>query len=152
MTGRWSKSYLHRRWPKTGRLAREQPAGRDHNKSHEVIYIYIYIHTLSVLLSEEFGRTRRTARGTSDSAASRLSVVTSKPARGHQPPKTCLTRVSTMINRRPGSKPLSTRREPAIAATHVRNPRDRPPPPPPRTSPRTSWKIQGTRILYRDSS
>lgn len=151
MTGRWSKSYLHRRWPKTGRLAREQPAGRDHNKSHEVIYIYIYIHTLSVLLSEEFGRTRRAARGTSDSAASRLSVVTSKPARGHQPPKTCLTRVSTMINRRPGSKPLSTRREPAIAATHVRNPRDRPPPPP-RTSPRTSWKIQGTRILYRDSS
>lgn len=26
--------------PKTGRLAREQPAGRDHNKSHGVIYIH----------------------------------------------------------------------------------------------------------------
>lgn len=50
MTGRWSKSYLHRRWPKTGRLAREQPAGRDHNKSHEVIYIYIYTHPLCAVI------------------------------------------------------------------------------------------------------
>ena len=92
---------------KTGRLAREQPAGRDHNKSRGNTPGHLL--SANTLLSEELGRYGEPAskRGTSDSAASRLSVVTSKPARGHQPPPKSLTRVSTMINRRPGSGNLS---------------------------------------------